>query len=1155
MAVGTTGSNIVSDTSRTADGRLSFIRKQLNRARRKIRLIELSAAVIQLLAVWVGVLGVLVLADHWLWNLPVWFRWCVLVLLAGASLFWLVRRIGPYVVYPVHPLYAAKQLEEAKPWLMNSLVNFLLLRRTAERMPPAVMDAVEYAAAENLKRVPVDESIDRTSVIRCLLLLAAMVTLMALYQLVSPKSSWRSVERILMPWNRQARPSRVEILEIRPGDAQVPYGQQVRVEILARGMRPGEQAILYYSTADGSAQHAPLELNADDAGWYRAQLPPDEQGVRQDLRYYIRIGDAQTPMFRITVLQKPVISVTRIDYEYPPYMNRPPMRRAGTGAIEAPEGTRVTVHAAANLPVREAYIEWDPSSPAAEPRADLLMQSDALSARAAFVVKLSPDRSSPEHASYRVHYVASDGRTSSGGEVHPIVVYPDLAPIVHVLQPEKRRTEVPENSPVTIEVRALDPDFGLTYVAIQGTSQPEETWSEILLEDQAWHGQFLKKITVVPVERGWHEGQTIRFRAVARDNRHDSTGKPAPNETTSPEYELVILPPLRAAQTPSEKNQTGQSTDGARTQQHPQENQAPSPPPKPTPDSPGQPDSPSKPDSPEPSEPKQSDSESKPDSQPQATPQTQSDSSSKSPSRTETESKEGQSQESQSRISQDQGGQRKESPGEPSPSQQGQSPAEGRPDGSQAPSESKNAERTAKTGSAQQPPQSPAERSMPGRQEASPAAPANSANESSEPADRQPAASGTGEQTGDKQRASGPAREGSKDEPAQSGEPAGASGTSSNDAPGDGTGGRPPGDSPSMDRAAERSGGQKPQGKSPETPRDLHDGDVFDIVRRYLEEQKWRPADSTPAGSRDTTPPASTGQAGDAENQPQQPPVDQGGSGKAASTEGVPMDQTAGRAGDGRSEPDAGSRPELPDGDNSRSANQQSGGKGTGAGDAQNDEPQGGKAPANQSGSPMTDKSAETGGQQPAGGSPNAGTGAPGGRSEPNEGSSGGRSDRGTGRLGSGAPVDAGGLPPDVATAGSQPESHEVEPDLRYAEKATDLVLEYLRDQQQQPDPRLLERLGWTPEQLAEFVRRWEQLKRSAQDDPRRRGELLEALKSLGLRPPADQVRSDESRRDQRQQQAGSAERSVPPARYRELFNAFRKGTARAADVGTEGSP
>jgi len=62
-----------------------------------------------------------------------------------------------------------------------------------------------------------------------------------------------------------------------------------------------------------------------------------------------------------------------------------------------------------------------------------------------------------------------------------------------------------------------------------------------------------------------------------------------------------------------------------------------------------------------------------------------------------------------------------------------------------------------------------------------------------------------------------------------------------------------------------------------------------------------------------------------------------------------------------------------------------------------------------------------------------------------------------------------------------------------------------------QNDSDLLERLGWTPEEAREFLRRWQQLNQDAQQDgpagDAARRARDEALKSLGLRPHGTELR------------------------------------------------
>ena len=114
---------------------------------------------------------------------------------------------------------------------------------------------------------------------------------------------------------------------------------------------------------------------------------------------------------------------------------------------------------------------------------------------------------------------------------------------------------------------------------------------------------------------------------------------------------------------------------------------------------------------------------------------------------------------------------------------------------------------------------------------------------------------------------------------------------------------------------------------------------------------------------------------------------------------------------------------------------------------------------------------------------------------------------------------------------------------LDYANRATDLVLDYLKDQKETPNPELLERLGWSADDLRKFVSRWEALKRGANEpDPATRRELSDSLRSLGLRPTIDRRRSVNATDDAVRGNRDAGGRSNPPSKYQERFNAYRRG-------------
>lgn len=193
--------------------------------------------------------------------------------------------------------------------------------------------------------------------------------------------------------------------------------------------------------------------------------------------------------------------------------------------------------------------------------------------------------------------------------------------------------------------------------------------------------------------------------------------------------------------------------------------------------------------------------------------------------------------------------------------------------------------------------------------------------------------------------------------------------------------------------------------------------------------------------------------------------------------------------------------------------------------------------------------------QQPQDGSSQGGDSSkignrPGG-DRPREGETG----TGTGQDVSGAPGEGRGT---VPTGGGKPaDNHpsdtplpDVEPgsdkaNLEYARKATDMTLEYLKNQQQNPDRELLDKLGWTKDDLATFVDRWERMRQAAGregaagDDARRR--LDDSLRSLGLRPETGTIRTGRPTTAPAAGSRDSGRRSRPPKQYAEQYRAFSK--------------
>jgi hypothetical protein len=216
-----------------------LIERQLSRAGWHVRLVDLASG----LAIWIiGVLALFLAAaayDHVV-GLGTFGRLAALAVLVAGSLYYLGLQVVPLVVRRINPTYAAHTIEEATPSLKNSLVNFLLLRRERSGLREVVYQAVERQAATDIAAVPIEATIDRTRLIHAGYVLCAVMALFAAYKILSPKDPFQTVARVLAPWADIARPSRVQIIEVLPGSAEVYHGQSVKIATTVRGLREGD---------------------------------------------------------------------------------------------------------------------------------------------------------------------------------------------------------------------------------------------------------------------------------------------------------------------------------------------------------------------------------------------------------------------------------------------------------------------------------------------------------------------------------------------------------------------------------------------------------------------------------------------------------------------------------------------------------------------------------------------------------------------------------------------------------------------------------------------------------------------------------------------------------------------------------------------------
>ncbi len=540
-----------------------YIDTQIKNTRRAVKLVDLATSLVLLATGVLAFLLAVAIVEHWLvpGGLPVAVRSLLFAILVGGIGYFAFRRLWPLLRRAINPVYAAQTIERSSPTLKNSLINLLLFRQHRAEISDAVYKTLEEQAAQRLTRVPVDAAVDRSLLIRVGYGLLALVAVAALYKLFSPKDPFVAAERVLMPWRDIVPASRVTINDVKPGTLTVSRGESLTVSADVRGIHENDPVLLRYTTGDGQAVDKPLEMKLSRDGLrFEARLPDeasagDKLGLTQSFKYRIEAGDARSLDYAVTVVPAPSILVERVEYDFPDYTGYVDRSVEDLGDIRAIEGTRVTVHARANGPIKEAQVDFD-----ADGRRDLTMTANGTNARASFALELREDRQTPRHASYVLRFNNEDDRPNRDPVKHPIVVEPDLVPETAIRLPQEKSLDVRLNDSVAIEVDAIDPDFALAEVRLHGEVAGRSVIDEPLLAREHT-GRFTGRYQFKPSAKGLKSGDVVQYWVTAGDNR-------APNANVA-ESERKLLrivspdagqpPPDRIAQR-DQKPQQGNPT-------------------------------------------------------------------------------------------------------------------------------------------------------------------------------------------------------------------------------------------------------------------------------------------------------------------------------------------------------------------------------------------------------------------------------------------------------------------------------------------------------------------------------------------------------------------------------------------------------------------
>jgi len=520
-----------------------YVDYQLEKTRTIVKRTDILTTVTTLAVVVISYLLAFVVIDQWV--IPGGFGYAARVGLLAVLFAGVVGMLAWRVLYPllrrVHPLYAARVIEQSDPQLRSNLVNFVDVKMSSIESAPAVLKSMQKRAAVELSHIDVEEAVDHRPLLRVAYALLAVVVVAALYIVMSPKDPFASVRRALLPTASIDVATETEISDISPGDCDVPARTVQTIEADIRG-KVAEHVLILFTTADHKYVDQPVEMRRIEESLprFRGVLNGENgRGLLQSLKYRIIAGDAQSREFTINVIQPPSARPDDVHYVFPSYMSLDDRQTSG-GDIDGWEGATVTVNATSNVPVKTATIVLTDTEDGVKGEESLMRVTDGTKLSASWPLGFRPDGTAARF--YHIQVRTEDGKSDPDPTRYAYRIRPDQRPEVSLLAPTTD-LDLPANAIIPLLIQAADPDFQLRSITLKaergGDSFPDRRLFESDLPTQSYRGSA--DFPLEPLRL--NAGETVTFWIEAKDNK-----QPTANRTNSSIIRVRVGKPASSAE-------------------------------------------------------------------------------------------------------------------------------------------------------------------------------------------------------------------------------------------------------------------------------------------------------------------------------------------------------------------------------------------------------------------------------------------------------------------------------------------------------------------------------------------------------------------------------------------------------------------------------
>lgn len=470
--------------------------------------------------------------------------WSLLVL-AVAAVGW--RWLYLPLRVPVSDLDLALRVERMHPDLKESLSSSVEFLQVAESSPfegsRELRERVIADARSGLGPLDLGSIVGTKPVKRGLIAAVSALAAALAFFAARPTDASLALRRFLDPFHGPAWPKQTR-LRLVSAPTRLAKGDAFAMEVAVEGVQPDR---VLFSCRFSTSEETPAEpLPWVRDGVCRGGFEP----VTRSFEFRVIAGDAQTDWQPVEVAPAPEIVSLRLRVTHPKYTGLPDEELAeGRGHLRAVVGSKVTLEAAANKPLKKAELAWDSGTPL-----EAKLGDDPARFQASFVVERD------DH--YRLLLLDREEMSNAtrSPKRYPVQAAPDNKPEVTI---ERPGGDLDVTAVATVPVRVLaKDDFGvggleIRYAKEDLSSPPKDApQKDASRKDAPSAGALAVPHATIRLpfegndprrvvsELAWNlaplglkQGEIVHFHAWANDRRD----RPAPNEAKSRELRLRIV--------------------------------------------------------------------------------------------------------------------------------------------------------------------------------------------------------------------------------------------------------------------------------------------------------------------------------------------------------------------------------------------------------------------------------------------------------------------------------------------------------------------------------------------------------------------------------------------------------------------------------------